>query len=510
MGGCLAKSRKSSGASNDVLIVPPWDVVNTHVFLRRAVINGELDRVEELLAQKPDLNNRAGGLLIWRALENDDTEIASLLVDAGAYLDVRNPWDNSNSSILHLLVQSNNRNHQRLAVQIMEHGAVDLNARDEFQLTVLHRTLEASSPIIMIKELLRHRVEVHGTPIIQATVHVRSSELLNLLVSEFLSTGFRNRRIEELLIRCGTRTLDDADVVPLVKMLLNEELPVAWIDHLHFVLIHAIRGEKIRMVKLLVEYGFNVNARASDEELPQHFHQIDVKIPGEMPLGAAAQSYQPEITRILLEAGAEVNTRMELFRYGTGYPLHGACAMRSSANILLLLHYGADVNLLDDEGQTAFSRIVYVRTLNKSHQLLIAHFVLLIKMGEVVNVMDLESIQSNDDMKSFYDKCLNELETMDRLQIIPNVPFSLFFGRNTGELAFRLRSEYFLQRYYEMQRSKRFPIYAEEMHHRFEIAEIRRRQLNVIEEIIYAVLLPYLPNIPLERIIHFFYMHDSE
>ncbi|XP_058793104.1 serine/threonine-protein phosphatase 6 regulatory ankyrin repeat subunit C-like isoform X2 [Phymastichus coffea] len=381
--------------------------------LKNAILGKEKGRVIALLEQNPDLNCREGGLLVWDAIMSNQIDTASRLIDAGADLTVNHPSDGFDSTFLHVLVKSNDRRCHRLAAKIMERNGVDINARDRFHVTVLHRALEGRYPINIIKELLRHQVDVTGTPVVRATIHDKSTDLLELLVNSFLELGTANERVEELLLRCGSASFCDADVVPLVKILLLKRIPATEIDQLHFVVIHAVRSEKYLMVKLLINYGFNVNAPASPLPLPDHFHYIGDKVTGETPLGAAAKKNYADMSLLLLQAGAIVNAPTQNLRYGRSYPIHCACEVASVNNIRVLLRHGADVNLTDNQGRTPFSRIVYHRRTTDSHRVFLKHFARLVKRNVAVNESDMTFVRNHEDMQLFYDSCINELEKME-------------------------------------------------------------------------------------------------
>ena len=78
-----------------------------------------------------------------------------------------------------------------------------------------------------------------------------------------------------------------------------------------------------------------MDARAENDATPLHF--------------AAAFNGNPEVTRLLLDAGADANTQDT----GGLTPLHLASRFRGYATVAqLLLDAGADVNAKDREGKT--------------------------------------------------------------------------------------------------------------------------------------------------------------
>jgi ankyrin repeat protein len=97
-------------------------------------------------------------------------------------------------------------------------------------------------------------------------------------------------------------------------------------------------------VKLLLDAGADVNAQARNA----------MKV---RPIHAAAASAQIDVTRALLERGADVNARQQ-----EGFtPLHEAAASGKIDFARLFLDHGADVNARTDSGKTALTIAVEAR-----------------------------------------------------------------------------------------------------------------------------------------------------
>ncbi|XP_058798987.1 ankyrin repeat and KH domain-containing protein mask-like [Phymastichus coffea] len=486
---------------------------NTLTRLKKAVESGDRDRVTYLLKRKPQLNCSDGGRILWDAVLKDDGKIASMLVASGADLTVKGPTAAGCSSFLHELVKSKHARHHRLAVEMIERGA-DVNARDGHGVTVLQQAIEAGCPVSLIKELLRKGVQLTGTSIMRASQYFAPKELVNLLVCVFLHEGSRTERVEELLLRCGGVDYAESNVLPLVEILLKFNLPAAQIDRKGRTLIRAIRMEKFEMVKLLIKYGFDVNARVppiqGSYEMSTFNYMINTQLAFELPLSAASQLLRTDIAEYLIRAGAKVNFPTSLSIYDGGYAIHGACEKGLVENIRLLLRYGADVNLVDSRRRTAFSIISFIEDLTETHQLFIKHFALLTLKGTTVNKRDLQLVMSSSKMHEYYNQCLNELEKMEKANIIRGISFFSIFSMSEDELSFMIRSTIFMNNYINRLTKLEFLNYYDDMVFLLENAEKRRCQLSDIEELLYEVLLPCLPNLALERVIYFFYMHCSK
>ncbi|MBI1317682.1 MAG: hypothetical protein GC168_01880 [Candidatus Hydrogenedens sp.] len=71
-----------------------------------------------------------------------------------------------------------------------------------------------------------------------------------------------------------------------------------------------------------------------------------------LPIHLAVAAGYPEMCRILVEHGSDVNARM---RYGGWTPLHFAVPAESTEIINLLLKAGADPTIEDDDGTSAIA-----------------------------------------------------------------------------------------------------------------------------------------------------------
>ncbi|XP_058793281.1 poly [ADP-ribose] polymerase tankyrase-1-like [Phymastichus coffea] len=481
--------------------------------LRGAVISADKNGVRELLWYRPGLNSTEGGMILWDAVSLDEIEIASMLVDAGANLDVKGPIVGGRSNFLHVLVKNNNPRHYRLAVQMMEYGA-DVNAVDGHDVTVLERALEAGPVIELIKILMKYGARVNSSAIMTAVERSLPKNLLISLVNAYFDVETRSEQIEDLLFRCGRINVVESKVLPVVEMVLDKNLSVAQINRSCNTLVAAIRSGKTKMVKLLIDYGFDVNAPTAGETPLYGISKINIPLQvataGELPLYAASASDRPEISKLLIEAGAEINTASSYSIYYTGYPLHAACGRRCEENIRLLLRNGADVNLTDSRLRTPFAMINYFGYVTESHKMLIRHFALLESKEKTVNESDLNLVQDCPEMLEYYCLCMDELRKMKMTKIIDDVSYFCLFTASKNRLCYMVRSQYFVKKYAMQNIQVMFPNYYDDMTFVFETAEYHRRQLNDIEELLYEQLLSRLPNIPIERIIYFYCFNQNE
>ena len=123
-------------------------------------------------------------------------------------------------------------------------------------------------------------------------------------------------------------------------------------------LFPAARHGDLEMVQVLLDYKANVNAQNNSGWTPIH----DVSAGSSTILNNFRQS-RPDVTRVLLEHGADVNAVN--VNYGKT-PLHIAVVNLRIDVVRVLLEHGADVDARDNEGKTAFQSL----SANRHHEIM--------------------------------------------------------------------------------------------------------------------------------------------
>ncbi|KAJ6261035.1 hypothetical protein Dda_3700 [Drechslerella dactyloides] len=129
------------------------------------------------------------------------------------------------------------------------------------------------------------------------------------------------------------------DTLEQVRSLLNAGAAVNIKDHTGNEPLHyAVLQNKSEMVKLLLRFGANVNARGNEGCSPLHL--------------AASET---GLLKILLEHGADASSRDA----AGDTPLHYALSLLlDPGRIRLLVRNSADINLANNQGVTAFSKLL--------------------------------------------------------------------------------------------------------------------------------------------------------
>ncbi|XP_058793160.1 serine/threonine-protein phosphatase 6 regulatory ankyrin repeat subunit B-like [Phymastichus coffea] len=478
--------------------------------LKRKVYLRQESWVSCILKLGPRLNCTAGGMILWDAIMDGNPLIASMLVDAGADLNVKGP---GNMTLLHTLMDGKDLWRHRLAMHMMERGA-EVNAEDNSDRSVLQCAIEQKVPSLLIQQLLRHGAQVYSVHVMKAIEHPNADKLIPMLVRKLSTVPSKSKHVSELLRRCCFSSLSEDRVLPIVKKLLNKNVPVSSIEEKSSTLVRALQMSKFEVARLLLEYGFDPNEPSQCFITLDHGGSItsyaSFSTPAkydELPLSVAAGSTRTDMVEFLLEAGAKIDA---LSNYGTA--LHAACNKQHLGNIQLLLRYGANVNLLDNSNRTPFTVLTSstcLEQITKQYRSFIRYFVLLRDKKQVVSDQDMNYVHCHSEMQTYFDDCKTELDTIKNTVLLPGFSYYSIFEMNRRELAFQTRSRHFVKKYTNNLTRKLFPKYYDEIRFEFELAAKLRRKLNVIEKLLYKLLLPRLSNLPLERIIYYFYV-DSE
>jgi ankyrin repeat protein len=190
----------------------------------------------------------------------------------------------------------------------------------------------------------------------------KDSELVNASNSKgetaiLMAAYYRTNKIKELLINNGAElNIFEASAIgntTRVKELLNHspELIQSFSADGFTLLGLASHFGNEGTVKLLLEYGADVNARSKDGNL------------NNMALHAAIAGNYEHIVMTLIRSGADINARCE-GKWRPGFtPLHVAGYFGRESMIKVLLNHDADRTIVNDNGETAYALAII-----KGHQ----------------------------------------------------------------------------------------------------------------------------------------------
>ncbi|XP_057322614.1 putative ankyrin repeat protein RF_0381 [Microplitis mediator] len=185
-------------------------------------------------------------------------------------------------------------------------------------------------------------------------------------------------------------------------------------------LICAVERKKKEIVELLIKNGANVNYmplynssalrhsiqnRASEitEMLVEAGANINMNLRNNTALIEAIKLTDYKMTKYLIENGADVDVSINK----AGSLLNWGFRKSKSAVISLALDVGADVNVVDEYGETAMD--LFSNTENS--QTLIEHTIKLKAANLYLIDKNLDAVQGNQ-FGDFYSKCLDEVEFM--------------------------------------------------------------------------------------------------
>jgi ankyrin repeat protein len=346
-----------------------------------SVVKGQIKAAEELLANGADVNqvNRLNGQtpLIYASLMEDDS-IAELLISKGANLNMASTWSGETP-----LLSATKMRHVNIVKALLARGA-DANQANE--ITGNTPLIEAISK--QVKDLFTdlYKEATANTSLSseenseEKTVILaerrKQIEIINLLVDAGADlnrvnpiTGeppiiyaLNNLQIEilDLLTQKGA----DLDLIQpksfisnllfgltisqeymgLMKLLIDKEIvdvntifPIAGDTPL----IQAINRGQLKVVKVLIAHGADVNLKNSS---------------GVTPLDVAAREGHLEVVKLLIANGADINKESDNFWINTA--LMSAASAGHSNVVQLLLSHSSDVNRMNLNGYSALTEAI--------------------------------------------------------------------------------------------------------------------------------------------------------
>jgi ankyrin repeat protein len=307
-----------------------------------------IDRVKELIARGVDVNKpwpgrESDGLPIHRAAWYGYTEIASLLIDAGANIDAQN---RQGETPLMIAIQNGFDKKYEMVVLLIEAGA-DVNIRNgsalaiafqRAQWDIVSRLLEAGADPQLWDIVLYDQTHFR---FLEALVMRGMQNELTILMERGLN--LKERRWQWLIFNA----LKDID---MLRFLAEAGMEINIIGRNQLTLLQDAILESRDAALWLIDRGVNVNYGSRDEM---------------SALMWAVNRGDIELVKILLEAGADVNLKR-----GTQTALSYAFFYGEDEIALLLIGCGADVKVLLFDGWSTLMWAVYSDSIELADKLI--------------------------------------------------------------------------------------------------------------------------------------------
>ena len=327
----------------------------------KAIRNGDLGRVQELIKEWADVNaiSPDGDSPLYLATESGNLEIIQELKKYGAYVYAKNLYG---WTTLQLAAQSGDL---EMAKELLKNGA-NVNAKNIYGQTPLDLAAQCGH-LEMVKELIKEEADVRtedhelSTPLHKAAHHGYLE-----IVQELKKSGAK------------LNSKDAKGSTPLCVAIESGHLKVVQ-EFLKNAANYYTEGyspltsgvakyaRKLKIIKALIAAKFDVNAKNFRKETALHHAaqsgyikivqelvksgaELNVKdVKGNTPLHLAIlRANKFKAAEELIKAGADVNAK----NYNGDTLLHLAVEKKRDAIAILLVEYGADINIENDKGQT--------------------------------------------------------------------------------------------------------------------------------------------------------------
>lgn len=263
----------------------------------------------------------------------------------------------------------------------------------------------------IIKLFLEHGTDVDSI-FIEKIFSTKSSQYANELVFHILKYHKNNIKLmKNIFYELIEYAHEGLSALDTLKLLLDHGLPVNGLvlsskfsNTYETLLIHSIAKNRIDIVSLLLQRGAKVYKKKSD---------------GKTPLALAAGYYRnPPMVEVLLKNGANVN---QIGKYGET-ALHTAtldCIYITPEDkeiLLLLIKYGADVNISDFDGRTP------LKDASKGYEeIMVKELARLTFENQLICLKNLKHLRRNMELGKVFNDCLYELCKMKDLKFYHDI-----------------------------------------------------------------------------------------
>ncbi|KAL8597549.1 hypothetical protein ACOMHN_033420 [Nucella lapillus] len=324
--------------------------------LLEALRKGHSDSVKLLIVHGADVNiqNKQGDTPLLEASRSGHSDTVKVLIDHGADVNIQNKQGYTP------LLEASREGHSDTVELLIDHEAdVSVNTNDS-TISILHQIPSKSDPstalhwacqhgmIQTVTLLIQHQADVTATSrkgqtalhfACRCSSHTASADVTRILLQAGADVNKQDQRGDTPLLEASVRGHSDT-----VKVLIdqgadvnvnNKDSPYVYgpSTALHWACQHGM----VQTVTLLIQHQADVTATSRNGQTALHF-----------ACQCSSHTDSADVTRILLQAGADVNTQDK----GDNTPLLEASRKCNSDTAKLLIDHGADVNTQNERGDT--------------------------------------------------------------------------------------------------------------------------------------------------------------
>jgi ankyrin repeat protein len=373
--GLLLRAGARADAPNNYGVTP----------LALAALNGNAAVLELLLKAGADPNStvRSGESALMLAARAGRVDAVNVLLEAGAAIDAKESWNGQTA-----LMWAAAEGHGPVVRALLDHGA-GIHARSNAGTTPLHFAVRKGD-MASVEALLEAGADVNekrpdlAAPLLIAIINGHE-DLVDLLLEKGADPNAEGGSTELTVQGVKARPIEIELATPTPRDQLRQVATEggngrnnSWGKPLqaavHVANWHisdqfiAVKIDRLRVIKSLLAHGADVNGRNTDMEPRWSGARYRRRLVGATAFLFAAKAADVEVMRLLLEHGADpaINTGVNIT------PLMAAAGIAwasnqdpaSEAEVLeavkmLVEELGADVNAVNDVGETAMHAAAY-------------------------------------------------------------------------------------------------------------------------------------------------------
>jgi ankyrin repeat protein len=342
--------------------------------------NGNVAVIAQLLkaGAAPNSTVRSGETPLMLAARTGHVAAVEQLLSAGADVNAKETW-NGQTALMWAAAQG----HAPVVQMLIDHDA-DARVRSNSGADALFFAVRRGS-VDAARALLAAGVDVNGarpdraTPLLVAVINGHE-DVVDLLLEKGADPNVEGGTTD--LTRPGVRARpvepDFRPLTPAEADVENRRVKNMWGTPLHAVVhvanpeyadVHVeVKFDKVRIVKSLLAHGANVNARKKSDEVRWKGERYRRLLTGATPFLLAAKAADIELMRLLLANGADPT----IVTVNRITPLMAAAGIAWASNQdrasesqvleavkLIVNELGADVNALNDFGESAMHAAAY-------------------------------------------------------------------------------------------------------------------------------------------------------